>query len=95
MNYSDIVELLERDTLIYTAAIHWNVIRSASNSEPPKIIYVHEFIEMIAKKIEGTFDMNLMNKHSVMHLAHWYTENLIRSEYSKLVETYTKHNGEI
>lgn len=85
MNEEQVIEILEADTLIYTAALHWNVARSAYNDEAPKVIYVREFIDLIAERILATFDPSILTAKAVTHLARWYTEHLIREQYARLV----------
>lgn len=85
MTEKEVIEILERDIVIYTASLHWNVCRSAYHNEQPKVIYVQDFIELVAKKILATFDPSILTKKSVMHLAHWYIEGMIREQYSNLV----------
>jgi hypothetical protein len=85
MTKEEVIHVLQKDILLYTAAIHWNVARSAYTNSPPKIIYVNEFIEEICSRILNTFDPTILNKRSVIHLAHWYTEHMIREQYGLLV----------
>lgn len=85
MNEKEVIDILESDIVIYTAAIHYNVARSAANNEPPRIIYIHDFIQDVSKKIVNSFDESLLTKKSVLHLAHWFIEGMIREQYSKLV----------
>ena len=85
VNEKEVKEILHNSNLIYTAAIHWNVIKSAVNGEPPRIIYIEQFINEICSRILGTFDPSILTENSLMHLAHWYTEHMIREQYSKLV----------
>ena len=82
-------EILEKDLVIYTAALHWNVARSAYNDEAPKIIYVEEFIAKLIERIYSSFDTSIITKHSLLHLAHWYTESMIREQYGNLVNKTT------
>lgn len=89
MDEIQIIEILEKDTLIYTAALHWNVARCAYMDEPPRIIYVREFIDEIANRIFKTFDPSILTKRSVLHMAHWYTEHMIREQYALLVNKPT------
>lgn len=79
------ISILERDIVIYTAALHWNVARSAYNNEAPKVIYVEDFIHRLANKIYSAFDSTIITEKSLLHLAHWYTESMIREEYAQLV----------
>ena len=85
MSEDEVIHILENDIVIYTASIHYNVVRSAVNNQPPKVIYVQEFINAVANKIMTTFDPSILTKKSVMHLAHWYIEGMIREQYSALV----------
>jgi hypothetical protein len=79
------ISILESDLVIYTAALHWNVARSAYNNQAPKVIYVEEFIHRLANKIYSAFDSTIITEKSLLHLAHWYTEAMIREEYAQLV----------
>ena len=81
----EVIDILENDTLIYTAALHYNVAKYAYYDEPPRIIYVQEFINEIASRILKTFDSSILTKKTVLHLAHWYTEHMIREQYAALV----------
>lgn len=85
MTREQVFDILEKDTLIYTAAIHWNVVKSAVNGEPPRVIYIEEFITEVSSRILSTFDPSIMTPKAVMHLAHWYTENMIREQYARLI----------
>lgn len=90
MTQAEVVKILESDILIYTAALHWNVARSATGNEPPRIIYVSEFINEIAKRICNSFDNTMLTEGAVLHLAGWFTEHMIREQYAKLVERKTE-----
>lgn len=95
MTHDEVLAILRKDILIYTAAIHWNVVRSASNNAPPKVIYIEEFIGEVARRITNGFDPSILNKKSVLHLANWFTEHLIREEYGRLVnKPHDSHNPE-
>lgn len=85
MTEKEVIAILENDLVIYTAAIHYNVARSAVNNEPPRIIYVADFVHSVTKKILSTFDPTILTKKSVLHLAHWYIEGMIREQYAQLV----------
>lgn len=85
MTANQVKEILESDVVIYTAAIHFNVVKSAAMNLPPKIIYIEDFIDTLTNRILSTFDASILTKKSVMHLAHWYIEGMIREQYSILV----------
>ena len=85
------IAILESDLVIYTAALHWNVARSAYNNEAPKVIYVEEFISKLVDRIYSSFDASIITKTSLLHLAHWYTEAMIREQYAMLVNKPTSH----
>lgn len=94
MTKTEVVKILEADILIYTAALHWNVARSATGNEPPRVIYVAEFIDEIAERICSSFDNTILTRRAVLHLAGWFTEHMIREQYAKLVEKKTDEQTE-
>lgn len=93
MTESKVLEILREDILIYTAAIHWNVVRSAGTDAPPRVIYIEEFIAELSRRIVNSFDPSILNKQSVKHLANWYTEHMIREQYAKLVNKHYDNSG--
>lgn len=85
MTTLEVQYILENDILIYTASIHWNVVRSQVEGTHPKVIYVEEYINEITRRIINSFDITILTPKSVLHLAHWFSENLIREQYARLV----------
>jgi hypothetical protein len=90
VNATNVYAILESDILIYTASIHWNVVRSHVNGVQPKVIYVDEYINEITNRIINSFDPSILTKKSVLHLAHWYSEHMIREQYAQLVNKQDK-----